>query len=92
MAANANEKLIFVLPGPRPFCRFQRSIAALLRGDLTTSFLLYPALLPILVSVAGLLLFLEKQRRTRYLRCIVVVDALLIIVVTVLKNAGVLPQ
>ena len=92
MAANANEKLIFVLLGPCPFCGFQRSIAALLRGDLTTSFLLYPALLPILVSVAGLLLFKEKQRRTRYLRCIVVADALLIIVVAVLKNAGVLPQ
>ena len=92
MAANANEKLIFVLPGSCPFCGFQRSVVALLRGDLTTSFLLYPALLPILVSVVGSLLLHTRQHRQRYLKWIVVIDSLLIIVGAILKNIGVLPQ
>jgi len=67
-------------------------VTALLRGDIAQSFLLYPALLPTMVSVAGLLLFHDRQRRMRYLKWIVVIDASLMILGALLKNIGVLPR
>ena len=75
-----------------PFCGFQRSVIALLKGDVAQSFLLYPALLPTVVSVAGLLLFRSRQRRQRYLKWIVVIDASMMIIGALLKNIGVLPR
>ncbi|MDQ8003757.1 MAG: DUF2752 domain-containing protein [Pedobacter sp.] len=60
---------IFLLPCPFkylfgldcPGCGFQRSVVALLSGDLTTSLELYPATIPFLVSLmAGLGAWLFK--------------------------------
>ncbi len=41
-----------------PGCGMQRSVAALLRGDVSESFMLYPALLPILFMLIFLCLHL----------------------------------
>ena len=75
-----------------PFCGFQRSVASLLRGDLKTSFLIYPALFPMLLSVAGLLLFRTAKQRERYLKWAILIDAILMIMGAALKNTGVIMQ
>lgn len=75
-----------------PFCGFQRSVTAILRGDFVQSFLLYPALLPTLLSVAGLLLFRNKSSRCLYIRYAFLADASVMIISAILKNIGILPQ
>ncbi|MBO4402595.1 MAG: DUF2752 domain-containing protein [Bacteroidales bacterium] len=74
-----------------PFCGIQRSVIALFRGDFLQSVMLYPALLPLMLSVAGLLVC-RRWRMPHYLKWIVLADAILVITGTVLKNIGILPK
>ena len=46
-----------------PGCGFQRSVIALLKGEFAESFLLYPALLPILAMLSLLVLHITFQFR-----------------------------
>lgn len=45
-----------------PMCGAQRSLAAALKGDLATSFHLYPPLVPVLVLIVLSLLWLVSKR------------------------------
>lgn len=44
-----------------PGCGFQRSIAALLKGDLVESFYLFPALIPVIIMVLFLIIHLKMK-------------------------------
>lgn len=50
-----------------PGCGMQRSFIALLRGDLVESFSLYPALLPLLLTLGMLVYFLIRPYRNGHL-------------------------
>jgi len=45
-----------------PMCGFQRSLLAALKGDLSSSFSLYPPLLPVLVLFLVLALYLVSKK------------------------------
>ncbi len=49
-----------------PGCGFQRSFIALVKGDLVTSFTLYPATIPILIAAVVSLLDVKYQFDKRY--------------------------
>ena len=63
-----------------PGCGFQRAFISLLKGDLTESFLFYPALLPIIAMFVLLALHLKFKYRNgaRWLKYIFIVNAALI--------------
>lgn len=49
-----------------PGCGFQRSFLALIRGDISTSWEFYPALIPFLLTLGLLILAVKTKFKFRY--------------------------
>lgn len=77
-----------------PFCGSQRAAAALLRGDIVESALLYPPLIPLLAT--AVLFLLQKAARLSWLapgtRVMLIADLALMAASCLLKNLGILPE
>lgn len=71
-----------------PFCGFQRSVIALLQGDIGKSITLFPVLLPLLATVFLFLIHLffpmEKLKKTLYI--MLMTDLLIMVGNCILKN------
>ena len=71
-----------------PFCGFQRSVIALLQGDIWKSITLFPALFPLLASGFLFLVYLfspmEKLKKT--LNILLLTDLLIMVGNCILKN------
>ncbi|MBQ9473203.1 MAG: DUF2752 domain-containing protein [Bacteroidales bacterium] len=75
-----------------PFCGLQRSLVALFNGDLAQSILYYPALIPLTLSVATLAVSRRARNSSKLTTTLVVGNAAIVVVSTVLKNLSVLPD
>lgn len=71
-----------------PFCGFQRSVIALLEGDMGKSITLFPALLPLSVTVFLWLIYLifSLPKLKKLLNILLMVDLIILILNCVLKN------
>lgn len=65
-----------------PGCGFQRSVIALLSGDLKLSLSLYPPAIPLLVSVlfAGYAALFRKNMESKYLKVCYMITGFVIII------------
>lgn len=65
-----------------PGCGFQTSLIALLRGQWTESFLIYPMLIPILLTILLFFctIFIPKNKNISWLLKIMKYDAVLLVV------------
>lgn len=73
-----------------PFCGFQRSFLALLHGDMVASLKLYPAMLPLILTIA-IAPFVKSNYRRKYYTWALAVLGSVAIVGCILKNVGLLP-
>lgn len=75
-----------------PMCGFQRSLVELLKGNFIESFLLFPALIPFLLTLgAGFLFFFNRTKLQRTLVVMLIADLAIMSVSCILKNIGILP-
>jgi len=65
-----------------PGCGFQRSVIALLHGDLATSFALYPPTIPFLLSFfAGIATYIFKtDQNANYLKWLFIITGMIVVV------------
>lgn len=71
-----------------PFCGFQRSVIALLQGDIWKSITLFPALLPLLATGSLFLvhLFFPMEKLKKTLNILLLTDLLIMVGNCILKN------
>lgn len=66
---------------PCPGCGMQRAFQYLVEGDIRASIMMYPALLPILATIAySLFFFIKKGKKARYIIFLILFDVSLVVI------------
>ncbi len=68
-----------------PFCGLQRAVIALLRGDVKSSFIYYPPLIPLLISLF-LILYLYRCKSAKAMKVVLIADSVIVFFSCLIKN------
>lgn len=69
-----------------PFCGFQRSVIALLKGDFADSFIFYPPLIPLIISLFFIIYLLITHKSMKAIHIVLIADMVIVIISCLIKN------